>query len=242
MVSPVHHEIESSRIKRVIREAEELFLQEGFLHFSTTDLAQRLRCSKRTLYSIAPDRSSFLEFIISRHLVRLNENMLAAAEAAPDWMSAINAILDAALETFGAEATRFVSDLTLFPGGVRLLHQTENARIDILARVIAAGIADGTFHKIDPTIAAYAVIGASQRISQADFLARSKIPWSQALTGLYQFFSHGLLAPAPARRGKVPTVRVVRPNLSAAKVLARNGSSAISLPLISRSKNRRANH
>jgi AcrR family transcriptional regulator len=90
MATAVQHEIESSRVQRVIREAEELFLQEGFLHFSTNDLAQRLRCSKRTLYSIAADRSSFLEFIISRHLVRLNENMLAAAEAAPDWMSAIN--------------------------------------------------------------------------------------------------------------------------------------------------------
>ncbi len=242
MGNPVHQEIESSRIQRVIREAEELFLQEGFLHFSTTELAQRLRCSKRTLYSIAPDRSSFLEFIISRHLLRLNENLLAAAEAAPDWMSAINAILDATLDTFGAEATRFISDLNLFPGGVRLLHQTENARVDILARVIAAGVADGTFRKIDPTIAAYAVIGSSRRISQADFLARSKIPWNQALTALYQFFSHALLAPAPARRGKVATVRAVRPEPSAAKVLARNGVRAIPMPLIPRSKNRRANH
>ncbi len=242
MVRSVHQEIESSRIQRVIREAEELFLQEGFLHFSTTELAQRLRCSKRTLYSIAPDRGSFLEFIISRHLLRLNENMLAAAEAAPDWMSAINAILAATLETFGAEATRFISDLTMFPGGVRLLYQTENARLDILARVIAAGIADGTFRKIDPTIAAYAVIGASRRISQADFLARSKIPWNQALTALYQFFSHALLAPAPARRSKVPTVRAVRPEISAVKVLARSGSRAAPLPLMSRSKNGRANH
>ncbi|MDO8435025.1 MAG: TetR/AcrR family transcriptional regulator [Candidatus Binatus sp.] len=238
MTTVVQHEIESSRIQRVIREAEELFLQEGFLHFSTNDLAQRLRCSKRTLYSIAADRSSFLEFIIARHLLRLNENMLAAAEAAPDWMSAINAILEATLETFGAEATRFISDLTLFPGGVRLLRQTENARLDILARVIAAGIADGTFRKIDSRLAAYAIIGASRRISEADFLTRSKIPWSHALTGLYQFFSRGLLAPESSRRIQA---RTARGDLSSVKVLSGNGARPVVAGLISRAKNGRAN-
>jgi AcrR family transcriptional regulator len=234
MATVVQQEIESSRIQRVIREAEELFLQEGFLHFSTNELAQRLRCSKRTLYSIATDRSSFLEFIISRHLLRLNENMLAAADAAPDWMSAINAILEATLETFGTEATRFISDLTLFPGGLRILRQTENARLDILARVIAAGIADGTFRKIDPRLAAYAIIGASRRISEADFLTRSKIPWNQALTGLYQFFSHGLLTPDSPRRVKA---RTAPSDLARLKILERNGSRPATV--MSRSKNGR---
>ena len=34
-------------------EAEALFLQQGFLHMSTDELAHPLRCSKRTLYTIA---------------------------------------------------------------------------------------------------------------------------------------------------------------------------------------------
>ena len=36
------------RVRRVLDEAEELFAREGFLHFSTDELARRLRCSKRT--------------------------------------------------------------------------------------------------------------------------------------------------------------------------------------------------
>ena len=42
------------RLRRVLDEAEELFAQEGFLHFSTDELARRLRCSKRTIYAVAP--------------------------------------------------------------------------------------------------------------------------------------------------------------------------------------------
>src|SRR5271170_8040684 len=70
----------SSRLGRILREAEELFLQEGFLHFSMDELARRLRCSKRTIYKLASSRDRFIESIISRHLMRLNENLFEAAE------------------------------------------------------------------------------------------------------------------------------------------------------------------
>lgn len=190
--------IRSPRVARVVREAEELFLQEGFLDFNTEELARRLRCSKRTLYTIAPDRISFFEFIVSRHLHRLNENMLAAAEAAPDWMKAINAILEATIRTFGPRSTQFVRDITRFPGGVRLLRDTEVARLDLLQRVVSAGIADGTFRKIDPAVAAYAIIGAARRLSEDDFLADFGMPWNDALSELFRLLSFGLLtAPAP---------------------------------------------
>ena len=200
-MNQINPTIASPRIERVIRDAETLFLNEGFLHFNTAELASRLRCSKRTLYAIAPDRDSFFEMIIARRLLRLNANMVAAAEAAPDWTAAVNAILDATLETFGAEATRFMRDITLFPGGVRLLHETENARLNLLERVIAAGIKDGVFGKIDPTVAAYAMVGAARRMSEKDFLAKARISWNQALKEMFRFISYGLLeTDAPARR------------------------------------------
>jgi hypothetical protein len=33
-----------ARLRRVLDEAEDLFSQEGFLHFSTNELVRRLRC------------------------------------------------------------------------------------------------------------------------------------------------------------------------------------------------------
>ncbi|HXN85816.1 MAG TPA: TetR/AcrR family transcriptional regulator, partial [Candidatus Binataceae bacterium] len=77
-----------TRLERIIEEAESLFVEEGFLHFGTIELARRLRCSKRTLYSIAPTREKFFEVILERHLSRMNREMIAAAKAAPNCIAA----------------------------------------------------------------------------------------------------------------------------------------------------------
>jgi AcrR family transcriptional regulator len=66
------------RLERVAEEAEDLFAREGFLHFSTTQIAQRLRCSKTTIYSIAPSREKFFELIATRVLKRLNQKWIDA--------------------------------------------------------------------------------------------------------------------------------------------------------------------
>ena len=195
----------SSRLGRILREAEELFLQEGFLHFSMDELARRLRCSKRTIYKLASSRDRFIESIISRHLMRLNENLFEAAEVAPNWTSAIGAILGATVRTFGLHATQFVTDLTRFPGGVRLLRETEAARLELLERVVAAGVADGSFRNVDPTVAAYAVIGAARRLSEDDFLTGTRIGWNHAMKELSKLILDGLLTKDPSksqRRGR----------------------------------------
>jgi hypothetical protein len=129
--------------------------------------------------------------------------MFAAAEAATDWMSALRAILDAIIRTFGPESTKFVRDIMRFPGGVRLSRETETARIDLLQRVIAAGIAAGTFRKVNPTVAAYAMHGAARRLSEDDFLAGTRITWNEAMAELFKLVSDGLRAedkPANPRR------------------------------------------
>ncbi len=195
----------SPRLDRILREAEELFLQEGFLHFSMDQLARRLRCSKRTIYKLAASRDRFIESVISRHLLLLNENLFDAAEAAPNWTSAVGAILDATVRTFGLQATQFVTDLTRFPGGVRLLRETEAARLELLERVVAAGVADGSFRKVDPTVAAYAVIGAARRLSEDDFLTGTRIGWNDAMKELSRLILDGLLKKdpkSPRRRGR----------------------------------------
>src|ERR1700726_2162174 len=61
------------RLQRVLDEAEELFAREGFLHFSTDELARRLRCSKRTIYAVAPGREKFFEAVILHRVTKAEE-------------------------------------------------------------------------------------------------------------------------------------------------------------------------
>jgi AcrR family transcriptional regulator len=199
MAAPRQNKALPEHLERVARQAEELFLHEGFLQFGTDDLARRLRCSKTTLYTIAPNLDAFLEFIIERLLSKLNQNMASAANSARDWASALRALSEATTLTLGPGTTEFVRDLTLFPVGIRARKQTENERLLIFEQVIASAIKAGAFRKVDPKLAACIVQGIGRAVTDAEFLASSRFGWLDAQRAAFQILYYGLARTSTAR-------------------------------------------
>jgi AcrR family transcriptional regulator len=187
-----------TRQERVIEEAEALFVEEGFLHFGTMELARRLRCSKRALYLIAPSREKFFELILERHLERMNQEMIAATKAAPDCISALYAPMETAITSFGNDSNRFNHDIKSFPPGLRVLKRTEKQRLRLIEDCIANGVRLGTFRKVDPHLVAAALQAASSRVTDPDFLSGSSKTWAQALRELFRLFFQGLLPTSEA--------------------------------------------
>jgi len=181
------------RLERVIEEAESLFMEEGFLQFGTTELAARLRCSKRALYSIAPTREKFFELILERHLARMNREMIAAAKAAPNCIAALCAPMETVIAAFGNESNRFNNDLRSFPGGLRVLRRTEKQRLRLAEETIAQGVRIGAFRKVDPHLVAAALHAAAMRVTDPQFLSESTMTWAQALREVFRLFFQGLL-------------------------------------------------
>ena len=200
------------RLERVIEEAEALFVDEGFLHFGTMELARRLRCSKRALYSIAPTREKFFELVLERHLARLNREMFAAAKAAPNCIAALYAPMETAIALFGNESNRFNNDLKSFPAGVRLLRRTEKQRMRVTEETVAQGVRTGAFRKVDPHLVAAAVQAAAMRVTDPQFLSESTMTWAQALREVFRLVFQGLLPSRDAeesreRQGRSLSVR-----------------------------------
>jgi AcrR family transcriptional regulator len=187
------------RLERVIEEAETLFVEEGFLHFGTLELARRLRCSKRALYSIAPTREKFFELILERHLARLNREMIAAAKAAPNCIASLCAPMETAITLFGNESNRFNNDLKSFPAGLRVLRRTEKQRVRLTEESIAQGVRVGAFRKVDAHLVAEALQAAAMRVTDPQFLSESTMTWAQALREVFRLFFQGLL---PSRDGE----------------------------------------
>ena len=187
--------IPSQRIEHLMDEAEELFIQEGFLHFSTEALAKRLRCSKRSLYAVAPTRWRFFETVISRRMHRYHAKQLAAVEAAPDSVSALVAFMNAGLRPSPGVAgpTQFGRDLRSFPGGIKMLREMDQQLLNDLEMIITEGVRSGAFRQIDPSLAAHAISAAAARVCQPELLAESHLNWIEALSQLFRLVSHGLL-------------------------------------------------
>ena len=210
------------RLERVIEEAEALFVEEGFLHFSTMELARRLRCSKRALYSIAPTREKFFELVLERHLARLNREMIASAKAAPNCIAALYAPMETAIALFGNESNRFNNDLRSFPAGVQVLRRTEKQRLRLNEETIAQGVRVGAFRKVDPRLVSEALRAAAMRVTDPQFLSESTMTWAQALREVFRLFFQGLLQSRDAeelreRHGRTVSVQRSAPSRAAAR-------------------------
>src|SRR3954451_4534442 len=88
-----------------------LFLAEGFRHLTIGDLVDRLRCSRRTLYSLAPSKEELVLVVIGRLLNEMGIEARARAMAFDDPGDAIAAYLQTAITTFEPATTAFTEDL-----------------------------------------------------------------------------------------------------------------------------------
>ena len=191
----------SERVERLLDEAEALFIQEGFLHLSTDDLAHRLHCSKRTLYAIARGREKFFAAVMTRRMSRLEREQIAQVEGAPNVEAAILACVESIVDTLESISPIYLRDLMRFPPGEHAVRHTLRQLTDALAKVIEQGKRQNVFRKIEPRVAAEALFVSVRRMIEPDFLAASRVTSAEAVRQVYQIFWFGLQADQKAGAG-----------------------------------------
>jgi AcrR family transcriptional regulator len=180
------------RVRRVLDEAEELFAQEGFLHFSTDELARRLRCSKRTIYAVAPGREKFFEAVLVQKIRRDEETTIATIRHARSVSAAVQGCIQANVDQAKGVSALWLRDMMLFPAGRRAVDQWRANIADELEQLIERGISEGLFRRIDPRVAAEALLTSVLRMCEPDFSANSRTTTAEAVRQVYEIFWAGL--------------------------------------------------
>ncbi|MGD0076648.1 MAG: TetR/AcrR family transcriptional regulator [Candidatus Binataceae bacterium] len=209
----------SPRLQRIVDNLEAILLDEGFLQFRTEDLARRLRCSKQTLYTLAPSREQLFELIVERLFCRIRQQGKTAAEHAVDWVSAVAGYLDVAVQATRGVSAQFVRDLARFDPGRRRLKHHQRLRIAGLEAILAEGVRKGAFGEIHSKLVADFMIHAVARMSDPHVLASCGLTMSQAYAELYRLFIYGLIRGDDSRRSAKPAnpPRIATGGISLAK-------------------------
>jgi AcrR family transcriptional regulator len=182
----------SARLHRVLDEAGELFSEEGFLHFSTEDLARRLRCSKRTIYAVAPSREKFFEAVIVQKVTKARDVTIAAIRSAPSVQAAVLGCIRTSVEQVQNVSPIWLRDVRLFPAGRRAVEKWRADIADHLEHLINRGIKEGLFRSINPRVAAEALLTSVLRMCEPDFTAKSRTTTAEAVLQVYEIFWSGL--------------------------------------------------
>jgi AcrR family transcriptional regulator len=188
----------TARPRRTRRQAElldrllSLFLAEGFSRFTLDDLAAELRCSKTTLYALAPSKEQLAVEVVKYYFKNATAEVETAVvrQTRPDRRIAtyLNAVADAlkpASRTFLDDVAGFAPARSVYERNTRIA--TERVR-----SLIAEGIASKEFRSVHTAFAAEMVAHTMQAIQRGDIARRTGLNDAESYRELASFVLHSL--------------------------------------------------
>ena len=188
------------RHRAIVDALETIFLEEGFRSVTIGDLATRLKCSKRTLYEIAPSKQELVLVAMELWLERIRHLGWAGALEHDDPRKRIVAYLEPGVSQSRKAGPVFLEDLQSFRPALALLEAHQRQRMQVLRDILDDGIKRGRFRKLHSPLVAEMFLASVARINEPDFLAAAGMTFSDAFAAFFDLFMHGIIEPKAKNR------------------------------------------
>lgn len=162
----------------------ELMTSEGFSRFTLDDIAERMRCSKTTLYALAPSKPELVVEVVKqyfRNSVPRMEESVAAVEAPAE---RVTAYLLAVADYLAPLSRDFMDDLATFAPAAEVYRTNTIAAANRIRVLIAEGIDAGQFRAVNAAFAAEMVAATMFEIQRGEMFARLEMTDAEAYTEL----------------------------------------------------------
>jgi AcrR family transcriptional regulator len=174
---------------------ETIVLTEGFRDLTVGSVAERLHCSRRTLYEIADSKEDLVLLVIDRvmrRLARLAHDALSQQETLLDQLRAF--LTDGLTELHRATLS-FSEDVAAFPEAADLIWAHFRYARGTVEKLLATGIESGEFAPIHPRIAAETFDAGLQRLLDPRVLRSAGVGFAEALAEYLTLYTDGIRAP-----------------------------------------------
>ncbi|MEJ2889569.1 TetR/AcrR family transcriptional regulator [Actinomycetospora aeridis] len=172
----------------------ELVLAEGFAHLTLDDVAARLRCSKRTLYTLAGSKEQLVRAAVVgffRGATARVEESLGRARSPRD---RIAAYLGAVSRELAAASPRFFDDVASFPPAAEVYERNTRVAARRIGELIDEGVAAGAFRAVHAGFVADLVAAQMVRIQQRAVAEATGLSDGEAYAELATLVVDGLAA------------------------------------------------
>ncbi|HET7533885.1 MAG TPA: TetR/AcrR family transcriptional regulator [Nocardioidaceae bacterium] len=172
----------------------ELMAAEGFSQFTLDDLAERLRCSKTTLYALAPTKQQLVVEVVKQYFRSAVVTVEARVAAVEDPPARVVAYLDAVAEYLQPLSRSFMDDLSAFAPAAEVYRQNTAAAAERIRGLIAEGVDTGAFRPVHAAFVAEIVAVAMFEIQRGEMFARLEMSDAEAYAELASLVVHALSA------------------------------------------------
>jgi AcrR family transcriptional regulator len=171
----------------------DLFLAEGFAHFTLGDLAARLHCSKSTLYTLADSKEQLAVRVVGHYFKRATDHVeQRGVHGIDDVAERVRAYLDAASEALRPASRQFIDDVAAQSATRETYEANARAAADRLCGFIDEGVARGAFRPVRAAFVAEVIGRTVSGIQRGEVGANTGLTDAEAFAELAQFLLGGL--------------------------------------------------
>lgn len=170
----------------------DLMAAEGFARFTLDDLADRMRCSKTTLYALAPSKQALVVEVVKQYFRVAVSAVEASVAAEPTPAARVVAYLDAVADYLKPLSRTFIADMSAFPPAAEVYRQNTVAAADRIRQLIAEGIAAGEFREVNAAFMGEMVAATMFEIQRGEVFERLEMTDSEAYAELASLVIHAL--------------------------------------------------
>ncbi|WP_190818930.1 TetR/AcrR family transcriptional regulator [Saccharopolyspora pogona] len=184
----------NARRAELLDRLRDLFLAEGFAHFTLDDLAGRLRCSKSTLYTLAGSKEQLAVRVVAHYFkgaTRLVEQRVAASD---DVRDEVRLYLEAAAEALRPASREFIDDMAANIATRATYEANAHAAADRIRGFIREGVRQGVFREVHAGFVGEMVGRTIVGIQRGEIGERTGLSDAAAFAALSQFLLGGLTA------------------------------------------------
>jgi len=196
----------SARGRELLDALEAIIVEEGFASLTIGDMAARLRCSRSTLYDLAPSKDELVLVVVDRRLRRIGRIKQARLDELNDQADQLRMVISGKFRELSETGIRFMEDVAKTPAVQRLIADHFRYGVALLREVIEDGIAVGRFRPLHSLLVAETIDAALERIQRPEVLRDMNISFEEATVELMDLLCAGLVLDPPPKpkvsRGK----------------------------------------
>ncbi|WP_347354701.1 TetR/AcrR family transcriptional regulator [Intrasporangium sp.] len=178
----------------VLARLRALFLAEGFADLTIADLAERLRCSRSTLYLVAPSKEQIVVATVRSYFRTAASSIEQRLAAEQDPVARLRRYLDAVAEELAPASPAFHRDVAAFPPAREVYRQNTEYAAQRVRALIDDGVAAGRLRRVDAAFVGAAAGEVMAAIQRGSIAAATGLDDAAAYRQLADLLVHGLEA------------------------------------------------
>jgi AcrR family transcriptional regulator len=188
-------ELHQERQEQIVQASAHLMQEKGFQGMTLQEVADQLECTKAALYYYVEDKQELLFRIHLQVMTMLLEAIEGILQSNQSATMKARAFIDTQVRLVASRPDLFTvyfhEKTHLKPEHAEVVTQMERKIVHSLETLLREGMNAGNFERVDSTVAAFAILGASSWVYRW-YRSQGRLSIDEVSTTLQRIVLHGL--------------------------------------------------